>query len=323
MSCGDDPFTYATFPLGVIEKRRRGLATFLLRRLLLMLLTLWLLSLIVFLAGQVLPGDPGRAILGPLAASSAVKSLDAQLGVNRPLFTRYLSWLGGILHGDMGMSYTYRSPVAPFIGAALVNSVKLAALAFVIVVPLGIAGGVIAAMRAGRLTDRIISVTGLTLATVPEFVSGIVLIVVFGVTFKLLPVTAAAGRSVSRAAVPAPDPAGDTADRRVVRLLRPDGAGGDDRRARVRLHPNGRAQGPAAAHRAHAARAAQLAPADHHRHRHADRLPHRRAGRGGDPLQLPGDRAAHLQGGPGEGLPHARGRGAHRRRRLRGGHAGG
>jgi peptide/nickel transport system permease protein len=173
------------------------LATFLLRRLLLMLLTLWLLSLIVFLAGQVLPGDPGRAILGPLAASSAVKSLDAQLGVNRPLFTRYLSWLGGILHGDMGMSYTYRSPVAPFIGAALVNSVKLAALAFVIVVPLGIAGGVIAAMRAGRLTDRIISVTGLTLATVPEFVSGIVLIVVFGVTFKLLPVTAAAGPGAS------------------------------------------------------------------------------------------------------------------------------
>jgi peptide/nickel transport system permease protein len=173
------------------------LATFLLRRLLLMLLTLWLLSLIVFLAGQVLPGDPGRAILGPLAASSAVKSLDAQLGVNRPLFTRYLSWLGGILHGDMGMSYTYRSSVAPFIGAALVNSVKLAALAFVIVVPLGIAGGVIAAMRAGRLTDRIISVTGLTLATVPEFVSGIVLIVVFGVTFKLLPVTAAAGPGAS------------------------------------------------------------------------------------------------------------------------------
>jgi peptide/nickel transport system permease protein len=173
------------------------LATFLLRRLLLMLLTLWLLSLIVFLAGQVLPGDPGRAILGPLAASSAVKSLDAQLGVNRPLFIRYLSWLGGILHGDMGMSYTYRSAVAPFIGAALVNSVKLAALAFVIVVPLGIAGGVIAAMRAGRLTDRIISVTGLTLATVPEFVSGIVLIVVFGVTFKLLPVTAAAGPGAS------------------------------------------------------------------------------------------------------------------------------
>jgi len=173
------------------------LAKFLLRRLGLMLLTLWLLSVIVFLAGQVLPGDPGRSVLGPLAASSAVHALDAQLGVNRPLLPRYLSWLGGLLHGDMGTSYSYRSPVAPFIGSALLNSVKLAALAFVIVVPLGIAGGVVAALRAGRLTDRVISVTGLSLATVPEFVSGIVVIVVFGVTFKLLPVTASAGAGAS------------------------------------------------------------------------------------------------------------------------------
>ena len=173
------------------------MATFLLRRLGLMLLTLLLLSLIVFLAGQVLPGDPGRAILGPLAAPAAVKSLDAQLGVNRPLLIRYVTWLGGLLHGNMGTSYSYRTAVAPFVGSALVNSVKLAALAFVVVVPLGIAGGVVAALRAGRLTDRIISITGLTLATVPEFVSGIVVIVLFAVTFKVLPVTAAAGPGAS------------------------------------------------------------------------------------------------------------------------------
>jgi peptide/nickel transport system permease protein len=178
-------------------ERRRGLTTFLLRRLGLMLLTLLLLSLIVFLAGQVLPGDPGRAILGPLAAPAAVQSLDAQLGVNAPLATRYFSWLGGLLHGNMGTSYSYRTAVAPFVGSALVNSLKLAALAFVVVVPLGIAGGVVAALRSGRLTDRVISVTGLTLATVPEFVSGIVVIVVFGVTWKVLPVTAAAGAGAS------------------------------------------------------------------------------------------------------------------------------
>ncbi len=169
------------------------MATFLLRRLGLMILTLWILSLIVFFAGQILPGDPGRAILGPFAANSAVQTLDHQLGVDRPLLTRYLSWIGGLLHGDFGTSYTYRTAVEPFIRAALVNSVKLAALAFVIVVPLGIIGGVIAALYAGRAVDRIISVTGLSLATVPEFVSGIVLIVVFGVTLKALPVTAAAG----------------------------------------------------------------------------------------------------------------------------------
>ena len=173
------------------------MATFLLRRLGLMVITLWILSLIVFFAGQILPGDPARATLGPFAAPSAVKALDAQLGVNRPLLTRYVSWIGGLLHGNMGTSYTYQTAVEPFIRAALINSVKLAALAFVIVVPLGIIGGVIAALYAGRGTDRTISVTGLTLSSVPEFVSGIVLIVVFGVTLKWLPVTASAGAGAS------------------------------------------------------------------------------------------------------------------------------
>jgi peptide/nickel transport system permease protein len=173
------------------------MATFLVKRLGLMVLTLFILSLIVFLAGQVLPGDPGRAILGPFAANSAVHALDASLGVNKPLVTRYLSWIGGAVHGNFGESYAFQSPVAPFIGAALENSVKLALLAFVIVVPLGIFGGVVAALNVGRPLDRIISVTGLSLATVPEFVSGIVLIVVFGVEWKLLPVTAAAGTGAS------------------------------------------------------------------------------------------------------------------------------
>jgi len=169
------------------------MAMFLLRRLGLMVLTLWILSLIVFFAGQILPGDPGRAILGNLATQSAVQNLDHTLGVDRPLLTRYLSWIGGLLHGDFGTSYTYRTAVEPFVRAALINSVKLAALAFVIVVPLGIIGGVIAALYEGRPADRVISVTGLSLSSVPEFVSGIVLIVVFGVTLKVLPVTASAG----------------------------------------------------------------------------------------------------------------------------------
>ena len=173
------------------------MATFLLRRLGLMILTLWLLTLIVFFGGQILPGDPGRATLGILASPSAVQALDHQLGVDRPLITRYLSWLGGLLHGNLGTSYAYRTAVEPFIRAALINSVKLAALAFVIVVPLGIIGGVIAALYAGRSTDRAISVTGLSLSSVPEFVSGIVLIVIFGVELKWLPVTASAGAGAS------------------------------------------------------------------------------------------------------------------------------
>ena len=173
------------------------MAAFLLRRLGLMILTLFLLSLIVFFAGQILPGDPGRATLGNLASPSSVQILDHQLGVDRPLLTRYLSWLGGLLHGNLGTSYEYRSAVAPFVRAALINSVKLAALAFVIVVPLGILGGVFAALHAGHGTDRAISVTGMSLSSVPEFVSGIVLLVVFGVELKWLPVTATAGTGAS------------------------------------------------------------------------------------------------------------------------------
>ena len=173
------------------------MATYILRRLGLAVVTLWLLSVIVFFAGQVLPGDPGRAILGPLAAQSAVHALDQQLGVNQPLLTRYWSWITGVLHGNLGLSYQFRSPVAPFIGNALVNSVKLGALAFVIVVPLSIIGGVVAALNYGRFTDRVISVTGLSATTVPEFVSGIVLIVIFGVELKWLPVSASAGAGAS------------------------------------------------------------------------------------------------------------------------------
>src|SRR5262245_47392400 len=168
------------------------MALYLLKRLGLALLTLVLLSLIIFFAGQVLPGDPGRAILGPFAAESAVKAVDRSLGVNRPLLTQYWSWASGILHGDLGTSYQFRQPVSTFLFPALGRSLKLAAVAFVIVVPISIVGGVIAALYRGRAVDRIISVTGLSLSTVPEFVSGIVLIVVFAIGLKVLPVTASA-----------------------------------------------------------------------------------------------------------------------------------
>jgi peptide/nickel transport system permease protein len=147
----------------------------------------------------VLPGDPGRAILGNLASPSAVQALDHQLGVDRPLVTQYWSWITGLLHGNLGLSYQFRTPVEPFIQAAIVNSVKLAALAFIVVVPLGILGGVVAALNAGRATDRIISVTGLSAATVPEFVSGIVVLVIFAVGLKVLPSSASAGAGASAA----------------------------------------------------------------------------------------------------------------------------
>jgi peptide/nickel transport system permease protein len=173
------------------------LAIYLLRRVGLAIVTLFLLSLLIFFAGQVLPGDPARSILGPLSAESAVRALDHQLGVDRPLVTQYWSWITGLLHGNMGESYQYQSPVEPLLRAALANSAKLAALALVVIIPLGIFGGVVAALYAGRPLDRIITLTGSSLATVPEFVSGIVVIVIFSVELKLLPSSAQAPAGAS------------------------------------------------------------------------------------------------------------------------------
>lgn len=139
-----------------------------------------------------LPGNVGRAMLGPFADQRAVDTLNHELGADQPLLVQYMSWIKGILTGDLGMSYAYRAPVAPFLETALLNSMKLAAVAFLLVVPLGIFGGVIAALYRGRALDRIISVVGLSATIVPEFVSGIVLILIFGVWLKWFPISAAA-----------------------------------------------------------------------------------------------------------------------------------
>jgi peptide/nickel transport system permease protein len=160
------------------------------RRLGLSLLTLVLLSMVVFGGAQLLPGDVGRAILGPLADPAAVAAINHEIGADRPLIITYLSWIGNFVTGDMGTSYIFRTPVAPFVGSALLNSLKLAAVAFVIVVPLSIGAGVYAALHAGRWQDRAISVTGLSLTVIPEFVSSIALILVLGVWLRWLPLSA-------------------------------------------------------------------------------------------------------------------------------------
>lgn len=163
---------------------------YLLRRIGLALITLWILSLIVFFAAQVLPGDPARAILGPLAEPSAVKALSHQLGTDKPVIQQYGTWIGHIVTGNLGTSYQYQAPIGPILGTALVNSLKLAALAFVVVVPLGIGCGVLSALNQGRRTDRTISVVGLSMTTIPEVVSGIVLILIFGIGLNVLPIDA-------------------------------------------------------------------------------------------------------------------------------------
>jgi peptide/nickel transport system permease protein len=163
---------------------------FLLKRLGLSLITLWLLSVMAFTGAQVLPGNIGRAMLGPFADQRAVDALNHEMGTDRPVLVQYADWVSKFAVGDMGKSYAYRAPVAPFLITALGNSAKLALVAFVLVVPLGILGGVIAALNVGRPIDRSLTIVGLSATIVPEFVSGIVLILIFGVWLKWLPISA-------------------------------------------------------------------------------------------------------------------------------------
>ena len=149
-----------------------------------------MLSVIVFAGSQLLPGNVGRAMLGPLADQRAVDNLNHELGVDRPVLVQYADWIVHFAEGDMGMSYTLRHPVTDFVVAAMVNSLKLALVAFVLVVPLSIFGGVWAALHVGRPIDRIITIFGLSTTVLPEFVSGIVLILIFAVWLQWLPISA-------------------------------------------------------------------------------------------------------------------------------------
>jgi peptide/nickel transport system permease protein len=166
------------------------MARFLLKRLGLATITLFLLTLIVFFGAQILPGNVARRILGPFADQRAVDNLNHELGTDRNLWTQYWDWISHFVRGDLGSSLSYDQPVSSLVGSALTHSLKLAAFAFVLVVPLAILGGVVAALRRDRAVDRIITLGGLSLTVVPEFVTGIMLILVFGLWIDVLPVSA-------------------------------------------------------------------------------------------------------------------------------------
>lgn len=146
----------------------------------------------MFFGSQVLPGDVARRILGPFAAPESIAALDKELGTDRSILVQYGDWIGGVATGDLGESYAFRRSVSDMLGTALENSAKLAVLAFVLVVPLGILGGVVAALHQGRLRDRLISVGGLSATVIPEFVWAVVMILLFGLWLDVLPVTAQA-----------------------------------------------------------------------------------------------------------------------------------
>ena len=108
------------------------MAPYLVKRLLILLVTLLVASLVVFLVLEVLPGDPAAIMLGVNARADTLAALRAQMGLDEPAWWRYLLWLGGLLSGDLGRSYTYDVPVAELIGARLPISLPLALIAMLL-----------------------------------------------------------------------------------------------------------------------------------------------------------------------------------------------
>jgi peptide/nickel transport system permease protein len=166
----------------------RGIPGFIVRRSLLGLLTLFLVSVVVFAATQALPGDAARAILGRTATPDSLAALREQLHLNEPVATQYWHWLSGLLHGDLGSSLAANEAVTTLLRNRLENSAVLVLLSALISTPLAILLGAVTARRRDSPLDHGASVVMLVLAALPEFVVGIALVVLLGTTvFTVLP----------------------------------------------------------------------------------------------------------------------------------------
>jgi peptide/nickel transport system permease protein len=169
----------------------------LVRRLLLALVTVWLASLLVFAALQALPGNLATQILGQNATPSAVAALDAELHLDRPAWQRYLSWLGGAVHGDFGNSLATGQPAASMVGHALRNTALLALIVIVCGVTLSLVLGVLAALFRDRWPDLLISGVSLAGMSVPEFTVATLLVLLFAIRYAIFPAVVTAGSSAT------------------------------------------------------------------------------------------------------------------------------
>jgi peptide/nickel transport system permease protein len=186
---------------GALRQQRQGRArirlppavAFVVRRAAAGLLTLLIVSILIFAGTDLLPGNAARAILGQRATPQALSALEAQLHLNRPAPARYWTWFSGFVRGDFGSSaagvITSEShpSVSSVIAAPLGYSALLAAVTFVVLVPLALLIGVFAATRAGRPVDHAISVGSLSVVSLPEFVTGSLLVAVFAGALQWLP----------------------------------------------------------------------------------------------------------------------------------------
>jgi peptide/nickel transport system permease protein len=150
-------------------------------------LTLLAVSALIFICTQILPGDVASAVLGQQATPDALKVFRAELGLDKPAYLRYFSWLLGVVHGDFGRALTNQRDIIEELWPRFVNTLFLACYAAVLAVPLAVGLGILSAIREGSLTDRVANVLTLIAISVPEFFVGYVLIILFAIDLAWFP----------------------------------------------------------------------------------------------------------------------------------------
>lgn len=157
------------------------------RRLMSALLTMAAVSVIVFLATEILPGDAAQIALGQSALPETVEALRREMGLDRPAAVRYLAWIGNLMQGDLGVSTGGRIPIADMVAERLRNTLILGGLAALAAVPLALALGILAAMHPRGWLDRAVSSGALALVSLPEFLLATLLINLLAVRLQLFP----------------------------------------------------------------------------------------------------------------------------------------
>ena len=155
------------------------------KKLLSMILTLLVVSLLVFLAFTVIPGDPALHKLGTEATPEKVAALREELGLNQPLPVRYGKFLAGALHGDFGISYSYGVTVSSMLADKIPVTLTLSIMAFLMMVAVSVPLGIYTSRHQGGVADRIIYIFNQIIMAVPPFFAGIILTLVFGLTLHL------------------------------------------------------------------------------------------------------------------------------------------
>ena len=163
------------------------MARFLIVRLSLIVVTLLAVSVAIFALIEAVPGDAASVMQGQQATPDSLRNLRAQMGLDRPPHIRYLDWIWDAMRGDLGQSAKSNASISEVMGDRLGHSALLAVLAFIIAVPLGLVMGVWVGTRADTKMDRFLTMGGLVTISLPEFVTGVVMILILSSTLGWLP----------------------------------------------------------------------------------------------------------------------------------------